>query len=117
MADPGGPESRPRRPVPAALTELVAAVDRSLGPAEFWLFGSRARGDAGPDSDWDILAVLPDEVSPELLDPLAAWEVRYSQNTPVTLLTTTRAELRSIWDLPNTIGYDLAREGVRLVVD
>ena len=25
-----------------------------------WLFGSRARGDARPDSDFDLLVVLPD---------------------------------------------------------
>jgi predicted nucleotidyltransferase len=31
------------------------------------LFGSRARGDAGPDSDYDFLAVF-DEVSPEITD-------------------------------------------------
>ncbi|MBF0305478.1 MAG: nucleotidyltransferase domain-containing protein [Alphaproteobacteria bacterium] len=26
-----------------------------------WLFGSRARGDGRPDSDFDLLVVMPDE--------------------------------------------------------
>jgi predicted nucleotidyltransferase len=88
-----------------------------MQPVELWLFGSRARGDAREDSDWDVLAVLPDNSPPIHLDPMTAWTVRYRQETPVTLLTTTEGELRSIWGLPNTVGYDLAREGVRLVVD
>ena len=36
---------------------LVAAVK----PDEIWLFGSRARGHHRPDSDFDILVVLPDD--------------------------------------------------------
>ena len=35
---------------------------------------------------------------------------------PVTLLVTRQSDLAAIWGLPNTIGYDLAREGIRLRV-
>lgn len=31
-----------------------------LRPQMIWLFGSRARGNAGHDSDFDLLVVLPD---------------------------------------------------------
>jgi len=31
-----------------------------FAPLEIWLFGSRARGTHGPESDWDLLVVLPD---------------------------------------------------------
>ena len=109
--------SRPSVPVPRELSALIDDACRTLHPVAFWLFGSRARGDEKADSDWDVLAVLPDEAPPEHLDPLATWEIRYRQDTPVTLLATTESELQSIWGLPNTLGYDLAREGVRLVVD
>lgn len=33
----------------------IAAFCKRWGVAELWLFGSLARGDAGPDSDADIL--------------------------------------------------------------
>lgn len=40
-------------------TEFLQAVKQSVQEidpqAEVWLFGSRARGDARPDSDWDFL--------------------------------------------------------------
>ena len=40
---------------------LLAAVVERFDPIEVILFGSRARGDAGPDSDWDFLVVVDDE--------------------------------------------------------
>jgi uncharacterized protein len=41
----------------AALGELVSRLVSSLKPQMIWLFGSRARGDARPDSDFDLLVV------------------------------------------------------------
>lgn len=40
------------------LAEIVQRLVRALGPERIYLFGSRARGDAGPDSDYDLLVVL-----------------------------------------------------------
>ena len=108
--------SRPTIPTPIELRPVVQAVARGLQPVELWLFGSRARGDHRPDSDWDILAVLDDDALDAALDPLTAWEIARDLTVPVTLLTTTRSELASIWNLVNTLGYDLAREGVKLRV-
>jgi len=31
--------------------------------AEVYLFGSRARGDFNEESDWDLLIILPDEIT------------------------------------------------------
>jgi len=46
--------------------ELLNAVRdtvRAIEPeAEIILYGSRARGDAQPDSDWDLLVLLPGKV-------------------------------------------------------
>ena len=42
---------------------LVSIVDRLIGiyhPERIYLFGSAARGEAGPDSDYDIMIVVPD---------------------------------------------------------
>jgi predicted nucleotidyltransferase len=42
---------------PEVLDGLVQRLVAALDPAEIWLFGSRARGDAAPDSDFDLLVV------------------------------------------------------------
>lgn len=41
----------------AVLDALVARLVAGLDPQSIWLFGSRARGEARPDSDFDILVV------------------------------------------------------------
>ncbi len=42
---------------PAAVAEVLAGVEPA--PLRLVLFGSRARGDARPDSDIDLLVVMP----------------------------------------------------------
>jgi predicted nucleotidyltransferase len=60
------PESYQADPHPAGVDELmlgqiVRRLVDALHPEAIYLFGSRARGDAAPDSDYDIMVVVPDE--------------------------------------------------------
>jgi hypothetical protein len=47
--------------VSEALDWLVQRLVEEFDPAAIWLFGSRARGDARPDSDFDLLVVAKPE--------------------------------------------------------
>jgi hypothetical protein len=58
----------------AAIAFLRDRLVAILKPRTIWLFGSRARGDAREDSDFDLLVVLPDGL------PLDAMIVRGSPN-------------------------------------
>ena len=109
-------EQGPIVPIPVPLEPLVKLVRERLAPIDVWLFGSRARGDHRQDSDWDLLAVLPDEASESLLDPIVAWEIVGASGVRATLLATRRSDLDGIWGCVNTFGYVLSREGVRLNV-
>ncbi len=40
------------------LAEIVRRLVQEFSPARIFLFGSRARGDAGPDSDYDVMVVV-----------------------------------------------------------
>ena len=40
------------------LREMVDRLVHALHPDRIYLFGSRARGEAGPDSDYDLLVVV-----------------------------------------------------------
>jgi len=50
----------PAVPIEQRLTGMAAAIRRIIPGAEVRLFGSRARGEAGPDSDVDLLITAPD---------------------------------------------------------
>ena len=58
----------PFRDESAALAFLRDRLVATLKPRAIWLFGSRARGDARADSDFDLLVVLPDGLPAEAYD-------------------------------------------------
>lgn len=45
-----------------ALAKIVRRLVQAYQPERIYLFGSMARGDAGPDSDYDLLVVVADVV-------------------------------------------------------
>jgi|SRR5690349_6144944 len=53
------PDTRKSDPV---LEQMVARLVREFTPQRIYLYGSRARGEQGPDSDYDLL-VLVDKAS------------------------------------------------------
>ena len=47
------------------LAEIARRLVAAYQPERLYLFGSHARGDTGPDSDYDILVVMPDDAPRE----------------------------------------------------
>src|SRR3990172_9942876 len=71
----GSLEDRIRRELPhltegdvGSLTRIVERLSDAYQPQRIFLFGSVARGEAGPDSDYDLLIVVPDDVPPDRQD-------------------------------------------------
>jgi predicted nucleotidyltransferase len=86
----------------AELRAMAAAIRAEIPDAEVRLFGSRARGDARPDSDVDLLITAPDAWLAEqdrfaLLGRL--WRRLASHSIPVDLLLYSRSQVeeRSGW--------------------
>src|ERR1035437_7379068 len=48
------------------LSEIVRRLSEVYHPLRIYQFGSAARGDAGPDSDYDIMAAVPDDTPADL---------------------------------------------------
>lgn len=68
------------------LRRLVDAVVDGLHPRALYLFGSRAEGGATDDSDYDLMAVLPDDAPAELLDPVRAYKLGVDANVPADII-------------------------------
>lgn len=99
-------------PIRALLHRIIAASH----PEQVWLFGSRARGDAHDDSDWDILVVVDDDAPDELFDPEVAWHLFDLGRFRADVVLMTRSEFLEDADTPNTLAFPVAREG-RLVYE
>lgn len=53
------PRPADRSVLPEGLREPIRSAVHTIEPgAEIILYGSRARGDTGPDSDWDLLILV-----------------------------------------------------------
>lgn len=44
-----------------ALDRAIGRIVDTMQPEAIYLFGSHARGDAGSDSDYDLLVIVPDD--------------------------------------------------------
>ena len=79
------------------------------------LFGSRARGDNKPFSDYDILVVMPEKDRP-LIDALydAAMEVLYKSGRLISLKIYRKADFDRSAALPTPFMATVLREGIPL---
>jgi len=78
------------------------------------VFGSRARGDAAPDSDLDLFIEL-EEATPELRKRISeiAWEVGFEMDRMISTVVTTRDDLEHGAMGANPLVLNVEREGVR----
>jgi len=75
------------------LREIVRRLVTAYQPSKIYLFGSCARGDVGPDSDYDLLVVVPDDASRERRKSRLAYQVLRGIGTAVDVLVCTRAPI------------------------
>jgi len=93
------------------LSEITARLVRAYQPECVYLFGSMARGDAGPDSDYDILLVVPDDAAPEALSARLAYAVLWGLRTSADVHILPRGKFDSRLHLKASLPATVAREG------
>jgi predicted nucleotidyltransferase len=94
------------------------ALERRFGPARVravTLFGSRARGDAEPDSDADVLVVIDDLTEAERTEVVdLALVARASHGPLLSPLAWSRDEWEARLRAERRIALDIVREGIPL---
>ncbi len=100
------------------MAEIESAIQRiveKFHPAKIILFGSYARGTAGPDSDVDLLVVM--EVQGSKRRQAVEIDLALSDRTfPLDLIVVTPEEYEKYRDVVGHILYPAVREG-RVVYD
>jgi excisionase family DNA binding protein len=106
-------EAPERDPV---LGEILRRLTAAYEPERIYLFGSAARGDAGENSDYDVLLVVPDDAPPERLRARRAYEVLWGVGAAVDVVVWRRSAFEATAEAPTSLPAIVLREGVLLRV-
>ena len=93
------------------LSEIVRRLVAAYQPERIYLFGSKARGDAGPDSDYDLMVIVPDDAPPERKRSRLAYEVLWGTGTAADVLVWPRTEFDQRLHLKASLPSTVMREG------
>ncbi len=91
--------------------QVASRLLERLPADEVWLFGSRARGDDQPESDIDLLVVVPDSRDARHVRSRHARGLVADIPAPMDIVVVTRGEWRKQRDVANTLPFVAAREG------
>ncbi|WP_456426484.1 nucleotidyltransferase domain-containing protein [Rhodocaloribacter sp.] len=105
MQSPNRPSSRT-----TALEDLLRQIVDLVHPLRVYVFGSVARGQAGPESDIDFLVVMP-EGTPRRRTAQHLYRNLSGHGIPFDVLVTTPELLARYADHPGLIYRTILREG------
>jgi uncharacterized protein len=92
--------------------ELLDRVVDYFHPRRIVLFGSRARGESGPDSDIDLLVILDDDAPAAHLTIRSGWESRRGYEHPVDIIPVREAVYRRRAKIAGTLAYEAEIDGI-----
>ena len=95
----------------SALKEIVRRLVAAYEPEQIYIFGSVARGESGPDSDYDLLVVVPDGAQPERRDSRLAYQVLWGIGTAVDAVVCTSGWFHARTHLKASLPGTVLREG------
>ena len=108
------PDSRAAQVDDALLRRMTAALVEAADPEQVILFGSHARGEAGPDSDIDLIVVEAEPFGPErdrFAEALRLWRTLDAFRVAADVLVYSRDEVEYWRDSLNHVLARALREG------
>ena len=96
------------------LDEIVERLKKAYDPECIYLFGSRARGDDGPDSDLDLLVVVQNDAAPERRGSRLAYQALRGTAVAADILVWTRGYFESRRHLKASLSATILSEGLLL---
>ncbi len=93
------------------LAEIVRRLVGWCHPDRIYLFGSAARGEAGPDSDLDIMVVVPDDTPASRRNAGDAYSALCGLGVPKDVQVWTRSTFESQLHLKASLPATIVREG------
>ena len=96
------------------LGEVVRRLVEAYTPERIYLFGSVARGEAGPDSDYDLMVIVPDDAPPERQRSRLAYRALRGTGTAADVVVWPRSSFERRARVPASLPATVSREGMLL---
>ena len=98
----------------AVLDQFKALVRTRARLHQMFVFGSRARGDADPDSDLDVVVILEGSSTPKSRNLVSecAWEVGFDQAIVIVPVVFSRDEWENGPERSSLLALAVEREGI-----
>ncbi len=93
------------------LAEIVRRLVEAYRPECIYLFGSKARGDQGPDTDYDVLVIVPDDAPLARRTSRVAYEALRGTGAKAAVLVWPRQRFDSRLHLKGSLPATVQREG------
>jgi uncharacterized protein len=93
------------------LGEIIPRLVEVYQPLYIFLFGSIARGEPGPDSDYDLLVVVPDDAGAERRRGRLAYQALAGTGTAVDVVVCTHSYFEARRHLRASLPGTVLREG------
>jgi predicted nucleotidyltransferase len=93
------------------LAEVVHRLRELYRPERIYLFGSTARRESGPDSDYDQMVVVPDDTPTLLRDSGRAYKAIWRLGVASDVLVWTHSDFADRLPLQASLPATIAREG------
>jgi uncharacterized protein len=93
------------------LPEIVWRLVEVYHPLRIYLFGSAARGDAGPDSDYDIMVVVSDDAPRGQKDCEIGYQALWGVGLAKDVLIWTKTEFEKRLHLRASLPSTIIQEG------
>ncbi len=86
------------------IEEMTRRLVEFYRPVRIYLFGSEARGEAGPDSDLDFLVVVPDDTPEQAMRSSEVYSLLSGFGMPKDVITWRKSDFENLaqttWWLP-----------------
>ena len=93
------------------LAEIVRRLAEAYRPERIYLFGSTARGDAGPDSDYDLMIIIREDAPLQLRSEDLAYRALRGTGTAADVLVWSRDDFDRQLHLKASLPSTVIREG------
>jgi len=104
---------RPRIDHPDELQRVVRRIAHRIDPLAIYLFGSRARGEADEDSDYDLLVVVPDDAPKERLWD-RVWDAARSRQIAANPMIRLKSDFALYRHEVGSLSYEVEVDGIQL---